>query len=152
MAVTVWSQSSKRPNFSGTWVLDLPASHLEYKDAPIASTFVIRHNEPDFHLKRVHVYRDGKQDTWGINLITDGRHEVVRKDGPNREVTRMYWDDDVLVLDEKTTAPDGSFGTNVVRYSLSKDGNTMTASEHEEYPGGKLTNRWVFERLAAERK
>jgi hypothetical protein len=57
-----------------------------------------------------------------------------------------------LVLDEKTTAPDGSFGTNVVRYSLSKDGNTMTASEHEEYTGGKLTNRWVFERQAAKGK
>ena len=145
---TCFGQSDGRPNFSGTWVLNLRASKLELKDAPTASTFNIRHTEPNFHLKRTHVYADGKRDTWRIDLISDGKHKVVRKDGPNRDVTRMYWDRDVLVLDEKVTAPDGSFGTNVVRYSLSNNGNTMTALEHEEYPGGQLTNQWVFDRQA----
>ena len=146
MTVTVLAQLAAKPNFSGTWILDLPSSKLEYKDAPVASTFNIQHHEPNFHLQRTHVYKDGQHDTWGIDLITDGKHEVVRKDGDNREVTRMYWDGDTLVLDEKATAPDGSSGTNLVRYSLSQDGKTMTALEHEEYPGGKLTNRWVFKR------
>ena len=146
VVATGFAQSEARPNFSGTWVLNLSASKLELKDAPTASTFNIRHTEPNFHLKRTHVYTDGKHDTWGIDLITDGKHEVVRKDGPNRDVTRMYWDHDVLILDEKVTAPDGSFGTNVVRYSLSANGNTMTALEHEKYPGGQLTNQWVFDK------
>lgn len=146
MIVAGLAQSADKPNFSGTWILNLSASNLVSKDSPVASTFIIQHKEPSFHLKRTHVYRDGKSDTWGIDLITDGKHEVVRKEGADREVTRMYWDDDVLVLDEKTTAPDGSFGTNVVRYSLSDNGNAMTAIEHEEWPGGKLTNRWVFQK------
>jgi len=57
---------------------------------------------------------------------------------------RMYWDGDVLVLDMKLQAADGSTGTNVVRYNLSADGKTMTALEHEEHPGVNVTNRWVF--------
>jgi len=143
---TASAQSNAKPNFSGTWVLNVPASKLELKNPPIASTFTIHHREPNFHLKRTHVYANGKRDTWGIDLITDGKHEVVRKDGPARDVTRMYWDNSVLVLDEKETAPDGSFGTNVVRYTLSENGKTMTALEHEEYPGGRLTNKWVFDK------
>ena len=146
VAATGFAQSEAKPNFSGTWILNLGASKLELRSAPTASTFNIRHTDPNFRLNRTHVYADGKRDTWGIDLITDGKHQVVRKDGPNRDVTRMYWDHNVLVLDEKVTAPDGSFGTNVVRYSLSEDGNTMTALEHEEYPGGKLTDRWVFKK------
>jgi hypothetical protein len=141
------AQTAAKPNFSGTWILNLRESRLELgKDAPTASTFHIRHEEPHFHLRRTHVFSDGKSDTWGIDLVTDGKHEVIRDDGPNRDVTRMYWDNDVLVLDEKETAPDGSFGTNVVRYSLSPDGKKLTALEHEEYPGGKRTNRWVFDK------
>lgn len=143
---TVFAQSNAKPNFSGTWVLNARASKLELKNPPVASTFTIQHEEPNFHLKRTHVYARGKRDTWGIDLVTDGKHEVVRKDGPNRDVTRMYWDNSVLVLDEKVTAPDGSFGTNVVRYTLSENGEVMTALEHEEYPGGQLTNKWVFDR------
>ena len=143
---TAFAQSNAKPNFSGTWVLNTAASKLELKNPPIASTFTIQHREPNFHLKRTHVFANGKRDTWGIDLITDGKHKVVRKDGPARDVTRMYWDNAVLVLEEKETAPDGSFGTNVVRYTLSEDGKTMTASEHEEYPGGQLTNKWVFDK------
>jgi hypothetical protein len=148
-AATVFAQPNAKPNFSGTWILNTSASKLELKHPPIASTFTILHNEPDFHLKRTHVYADGKHDTWGIDLITDGKYEVIRKDGPDRDVTKMYWDNTALVLDEKVTAPDGSFGTNVVRYTLSDNGRTMTALEHEEYPGGQLTNKWVFEKQTA---
>jgi hypothetical protein len=151
VSLSLLAQSAAQPNLSGTWLLDLAASDLHFKKSPIASTFTIRHNDPNFHLKRTHVYRDGKRDTWSIDLITDGKHEVVRSDGPNRDVTRMYWDNDVLVLDEKSTAPDGSFGTNVVRYSLSKDEKTLTAQEHEEHPGGQLTNRWVLRKQTVQK-
>jgi hypothetical protein len=144
----VLAQSVQMPNFSGTWILNLQRSKLEVKDPPVTATFVIQHREPEFHLKRTHVYRDGQRDTRSHNLITDGKHEEVQNEGSIRNVTRMYWDGDVLVLDMKSTATDGSTGTNVVRYSLSADRNTMTALEREEFPGGKRTNLWVYERQA----
>ena len=146
LMITSSLESAEKPNFSGTWIFNPQTSRLEIKDAPIASTFIIQHREPNFHLKRTHVYPDGKRDTWGIDLITDGKHEVVRKHGQDRDVTRMYWDNDVLVLDERITAPDGQMGTNVVRYSLSSNGRNLIALEHEEFPDGKVTNRWVFDK------
>lgn len=99
-------------------------------------------------MKRTHIYHDVKyNNTWSIALITDGKHEVVEHDGSGgRAVTRMYWDKNVLILDMRITDARGLTGTNVVRYSLSTDGKTMTALEHEEYPGAKLTNSWVFEK------
>ena len=63
----------------------------------------------------------------------------------------MYWEGDVLVFDEKAVTKDGT-GTNVVRYSLSADGNTLTAIEHDEIPSASWTNRWVFDKQAAEAK
>jgi hypothetical protein len=142
----VWAQSAQKPNFSGTWILNLQKSTLEVWDQPIAATFIIQHHESEFHLKRTHIYRDGERDTWSHDLITDGRHKEVQNEGTIREVTRMYWDGDVLVLDMKSTATDGSTGTNVVRYSLSVDGNTMTTIEREDFPGGRRTNLWVYDR------
>ena len=144
--VAATAQALPKPDFSGTWIFNPQKSKIEYKNVPVASTFIIQHQEPAFHLKRTHVYRDGKQDTRDIDLVTDGKHEVVQNEGPYRRVTRMYWDGDALVLDMKITAADGSTGTNVVRYSLSRDRHTMTALERHEDPDGKVTNRWVFDR------
>jgi hypothetical protein len=140
---TLCVQSEPRPNFSGT----LQKSRLEIKNSPIASKFIIKHREPKWHLKRTHIYSGGKHNTWSISLITDGQHEQVQHDGSGGQaITRMYWDGDVLVLDMRITDARGLTGANVVRYSLSTDGRTMTALEHEEYPGAKLTNSWVFEK------
>ncbi len=142
---TLYAQSERRPNFTGTWILNPQKSKLESENPPIASKFIIQHRDPRWRLKRTHIYRDGMHNTWSITLTTDGKHEAVQHDGSGGQaITRMYWDGNVLVLDMRLTDARGLTGSNVVRYSLSTDGKTMTALEHEEYPGGKVTNEWVF--------
>ena len=44
---------------------------------------------------------------------------------------KMYWQGNSLVLDQKITTSDGSKATDVVTYSLSPDGNTLQAVEHQ---------------------
>jgi hypothetical protein len=140
------SQPAPKPDFSGTWVLNLQRSKIEIANPPAASTFTIRHKEPAFHLERTHTYSSGRTNTWSIDLVTDGKHEVTATEGSTSSRTRMYWEGDALVLDMTITTADGESGTNVVHYTLSPDGKTFTALERQEFPWAKHTNRWVFDR------
>jgi hypothetical protein len=144
-ATLMYAQQGGKPDFSGTWVMNVQKS--EVKDPPVSSVFKIVHREPAYHWSATHVYQDGKNDTARLDLITDGKHEATRKYRGYKSHIRMYWEGDVLVLDEKAVTKDGT-GTNVVRYSLSADGKTLTAIEHDEIPSASWTNRWVFDRQA----
>src|SRR5581483_6753043 len=81
------AQNVSKPNFTGTWIFNPQASTME-GSAPSASTFFVKHEEPHFHLSRTHVF-NGKSDTWSIDLITDGKHEVVEHNAYYTARTRM---------------------------------------------------------------
>ncbi len=146
MMATGLAQAAKKPNFSGTWVLNMHKSRLGMPAVPVASTWVIQHSGTKFHLERTDIYSSGLHDKRSIDLVTDGKQETVQQDGPYREVSRMYWAGKALVWDARITTTDGSVGTTVIRCNLSPDGNTLTAIEQDENPGGKWANHWVFER------
>ena len=137
-------QPTRRPDFSGRWLLDLDRSDIKGDNPPVSSIFVIEHKEPRWHLSRTHIYANGKSDTQNIDLVTTERKESVhRKDGYTVS-SRMYWEGESLVLDEKISGPGGWRGTNLVKYSLSDNGKTLIALEREEDSKSKTTNRWVF--------
>jgi hypothetical protein len=143
IALTEGCGGRLKPNFSGTWDLSLSTSRLE-SSPPDSSTFYIEHHEPSFRLKRTHVF-NGKPYTWGIDLITEGKEvEQREKDGtPFR--ARLTWEGDALIFNSYWL--DGEpRTTNIVKYTLSKDGNIFTADEH--LAGKKVNhhNVWVFNR------
>jgi hypothetical protein len=136
--------SGDKPDFSGTWVLNLQKSHLEADFGTQSGTFTVDHKEPAFRFRRVFI-AGGKEDAASYELTTDGHEKVVP--GPGRTTTsRLYWDGDVLVLDEKIVLADGRAATNVVRYSLSDGGRTLVADEKFRGPFHKHDNLWVADR------
>ena len=137
-------QPARRPDFSGRWLLDLDRSSIKGDNPPVSSIFVIQHKEPRWRLSRTHIYSSGKSDTQYIDLITTERKESVRREGSYTVSSRMYWEGDSLVLDEKISGPGGWRGTNLVKYSLADNGKTLIALEREEDSKSKTTNRWVF--------
>jgi hypothetical protein len=146
-AALVYAQPGGKPNFSGTWVMNAQESKVEIKNPPVSSVFKIVHQEPAYHWGATHVYQGGKSHVASLDLITDAKHKAIRKYRGYKSHIRMYWEGDVLVFDERAITKYGT-GTNVVRYSLSTDGNTLTAIEHDEIPSASWTNRWVFDRQA----
>jgi hypothetical protein len=138
------SLAAPKPDFSGTWVLNLGKSKLQIQEKLDRASFTIDHKEPAFRFSRVFVV-GGKEDALSYDLTTDGREKVVTE--PDRTSTsRLYWDGDVLVLDERIVLKDGREATNVVRYSLLDGGQTLVAEEKFRGPVHKHDNLWVADR------
>ena len=131
-----------KPNFSGEWYFVPTKSKLQIP-APASGTFRIEHREPAIKIARTFI-REGKSDTWGIEMTTDGK-EVVQEGNGQTSRARLYWEGSDLVLDEKITLKDRQ-ATNVVKYHLSNGDKTLTASESFHGPILKYDNTWVFEK------
>ena len=131
-----------RPDFSGTWVLDLARSSLEIP-APDSSIFVIDHDEPQLVAERTHAL-GGETNTVRTVMSTDGVLRSVRVG--NLEIpTRVYWDDDALVLEQEWSQGEVHI-SNHVRYTLSDDGGTMVADEQMRAGSDSHHNVWTFRR------
>jgi hypothetical protein len=136
------AQTARKPNFSGTWKMNLEKSRLQ-TPAPDSSTLTIDHKEPSFRLSRTHVVKE-RPDTFSIGLTTDGK-ELVTNDPGETAYNRCYWEGDTLVFAARIVRKDRE-ATNVVKYSLSPDGKQLTANEQFRGPIVKYDNIWVFDR------
>jgi len=133
-----------KPDLSGTWVLSLAQCQLQFPPKLDSGTITIEHRDPAFRFSRTFVV-GGKEDSVSYELTTDGREKVVKE--PGRTTTsRMSWEGDVLVLDERIVLANGREATNVVRYSLRDGGRTLVAEEKFRAPFHKHDNLWVAER------
>lgn len=131
-----------KPNFTGTWTW-VPARSVLEIPPPDATVFVIRHQEPLLVISRTHVVGDTR-DTFSLDLTTDGQPISVEQSG--RQLRgHAYWDGDTLVFDT-TIVRAGEEATNVVRYTLSGDRETLVAEERFRSGSLNYDNLWLFER------
>ncbi len=134
--------AADRPNFSGEWSLNLTRSTLATKGIE-AGTARIVHREPAFSFARTFTTKDGP-DSVSYEMTTDATEKVARE-GKKTRHSRLYWEGDQLVLDEKIELG-GRTATNVVRYSLADGGKTLIAKESFRGPKFQYENSWVFDR------
>lgn len=137
-----------KPNLSGTWVFNAQKSTLKVT-APTSMTLQIQQNDPQISFARTQVYGDQNFD-WKLEAVADGQKEVVQTMPAYTTNSRVYWEGNSLVLDQKISAPDGTKVNDQVTYSLADDGKTLLAVEHETTVGakGSVTNKWIYEKKA----
>ncbi|HUI82854.1 MAG TPA: hypothetical protein VL240_01455 [Candidatus Binatia bacterium] len=135
-----------RPNLSGTWVLDVQKSTLKIPP-PSSMTLQIDHSDPQVRFTRTQTYNNQTFD-WKLETVAGGEKEVVQKSPFYTTASRVYWQGDSLVIDQKITASDGTTVTDMVTYSLAADGKTLQAVERQATVGGKgsTTNKWVYDK------
>jgi hypothetical protein len=131
-------------DFSGEYVLDRTASALSAGAAAVQSAVMrIDHREPVFRCSANFVFVDGKTFPFSFELLTDGREAA----GGESEVSRMYWQDDALVSEYRTTTPE-----DVVimswQYELIDSGRGLQATERIRGGGRDQDNVWRFARSA----
>jgi hypothetical protein len=134
--------SASKPNLSGTWVLDLSRSSFEITP-PDSSTFAIEHVEPTLTAERTHVY-GGVVNVVQTRLTTDSVVTTVQV-GDLEIPTRVYWEGDVLILDQAWSQGDVRI-TNLVRYTLEDEGQTLVADETMQAGPDSHHNVWTFAR------
>lgn len=147
--LAVYGQAPEsKPNFSGTWIFDAQKSSLEVP-APSTMTMQIDQSDPQVRFSRTQVYGNQSFD-WKLDILADGQKEVVQKSPRYTANSRLYWQGNSLVLDQKITAPDGTTMNDLVTYSLADDGKTLQGVERQATVGakGSTTNKWVYDKKA----
>jgi hypothetical protein len=113
-----------KSDFSGEYVLDRRASTLSSGAAAVQRAAVrIEHREPVLRYWAKFV-DDGKTVAYSFERLTDGREVAV---GEN-EVSRLYWEGDALVSEDRTGTPDPVL-TISWRYELIDSGRRLRAIE-----------------------
>jgi hypothetical protein len=134
-----------RPNYSGTWKLNVEKSDFGPLPPPNSRTDVIAHAEPSL---KVHTVNDdpaqGKQD-YTLSMASDGK-EVTNNAGDIEVKNTASWEGANLVVGTKLSVQ----GTDIAvkaTWLLSPDGKTMTQNAHIVADAlGELDQKMVFEK------
>ena len=134
-----------KPDFSGEWTLNVPASTLSPIVAPAAQSGVLRieHHEPSLKCQMT-IVLDGKPFESNFEMLSNSR-EIAATDGGRRIVSSLRWDGDALVAAWKIEIPNGEM-TIAFRYELQDGGRRIRAAEQLRGGGRDQDNVWVFER------
>ena len=136
-------EQSAKPNFTGTWNW-APTKSLFQTRGPDSSVFIISHDDPSWKVERTHV-SGGETNHRLTESMTDGILTTT-KVGLTETVRTLAWDGNSLVLRFSESRNGESISEGEVRYSLSDDGQTLTADERATNEIGFYRNIWVFVR------
>lgn len=115
----------QKPNFTGEWTLNVPASALSPAVAPVVQGGFVRieHREPTVS---VH-----------LSIVMDGKPFDARFERPSE------WDGRALLFSDTFPTPEGEL-TITFRYELEDDGRRVRASETLR-GAREQDNVWVFD-------
>lgn len=131
VALATAAYAQKKPDFSGTWLIDQAATGAASgaaapggANAPAAGMagggLVIKHDGDSFTVQPA-----GNTGTLSYSYKLDGAERDV-KSGSVALKARARWEADKVVVDQTRTGPDGTPATTTTTYSLDKDGNLWT--------------------------
>ena len=136
--------SGAKPNYSGTWKLNVSKSDFGPIPGPDSRTDIIDHQDP---MLKVSTSQDGgpqgKQE-YTLSITTDGKESVNTPGGLELKSTGG-WDANNLVVNTKLKFQDNDVAIKTT-WQLSDDGKTLTQSAHLNTPMGELDQKMVFER------
>jgi hypothetical protein len=137
------AHAQAKPNFSGTWKVNVAKSEFGAMPAPDNRTDQVTHAEPDL---KVHVTQGSQMGDMNYDAAytTDGKESTNTANG-NVFKSTVKWDGDDLSIDTK-----GSFnGTEFTakdRWTLAEDGKTMTVQRHLASAMGETDQKIVYEK------
>lgn len=134
---------AQKPNFSGTWRMNVAKSDFGPLPAPESRTDVIEHSDPNLKDSVSAQGAQGKQE-FTANYTTDGK-EVTNKIGPREVKSTASWEGNNLVVNSRTSFNDNDI-TIKSTWSLSEDGKILTQNAHFTSPMGEADQKVVFEK------
>lgn len=144
LGASLSTSGQSKPDFSGEWILNRPASRLSPGAEAVQSGVVrIEHREPEFRYKATLV-SEGKPFEYAYELLTDGR-EVTGTQLGRATVSSLRWDGDALVFTGRVQGANAE--TNVsFRYELLDGGRRLRGVEQVRGSGRDQDNVWIFDK------
>jgi len=135
--------AQQKPNFTGSWKLNVAKSDFGEDPAPKSRTDVITHKDPSLTDQ---VSIEGAKGTQEYTAVytTDGK-EVVNKQGARELHSIFHWDGGKLVNDSTLHVNDEDIIIKQI-WILSADGNTITQKVHYDTPEGESDHTLVYEK------
>jgi hypothetical protein len=135
--------AQQKPDFSGTWKLNVAKSEFGVLPAPDSRTDVITHKDPSLSAKVTAEGARGKQE-FTANYTTDGK-EAVNKMGEREIKSTVKWAGSSLVVSSKFVFNDADV-VGEANWTLSSDGKTLTINQHYASSLGDVDQKFVFEK------
>lgn len=132
-----------KPDFSGTWKLNVAKSDFGALPGPSSRTDVITHKEPSLTDEVTAEAGETKQH-YTAKYTTDGK-EVTNQMGPREVKSTMKWEGGNLVINSKFSYS-GSDVTGQSTWSLSSDGKILTVNIHYISAMGETDQKAVYEK------
>lgn len=135
--------AQSKPNFSGTWKLNVGKSDFGVLPPSNGRTDVIDHQDPNLKDSVSDDAAQGKQE-YTLAMTTDGK-EAINRPGGLEMKNVATWDASNLVVNTKLQFQ-GSDVSIKTSWALSDDGKTLTESAHFESAMGETDQKLVFEK------
>jgi hypothetical protein len=119
--------AQQKPDFSGTWKLNVAKSDFGVLGGPDSRTDVITHKEPSLTDDVTSEGAQGKQQ-YTVKYTTDGK-EATNQVGPREIKSTLKWDGSNLVISSKFMYNDAEV-LGQATWALSADGKTLTINVH----------------------
>jgi hypothetical protein len=132
-----------KPNYSGTWKLNVAKSEFGPIPGPDSRTDVIEHNDPALKVSTKQDGAQGKQE-YTLNMTTDGK-EMTNTPGGLEVKSTGGWEANNLVMNVKLKLQDNDVALKTT-WLLSEDGKILTQNQHIATAMGELDQKMVFEK------
>jgi hypothetical protein len=148
--VAAFAQSSSdstsvRPDFSGTWRLNVQRSGPILPRGLEALTLVIDHHDPFIRSFETRTGSGQVKKIVETEAEIDGREHVSQPKPGSTEKLRQGWAGDAL-LKHWELSEDGKTYISDIRQTLSGGGKVLVMSEHYQEPGLERIRDWIFEK------
>jgi hypothetical protein len=145
MPASTPAASGAKPNFSGTWKLNVAKSDFGVMPPPEFRTDIIDHSEPALKVTTSTNGAEGKQD-FTITLTTDGK-EAVNTIMGSEVKSVAAWEGPTLVVTSKLRFNDTDVTIKSV-YVLGEDGKTLNVVSHIASAMGEMDQKYIYEKGA----
>jgi hypothetical protein len=145
LAAAVVAAQDAKPDFSGTWTLDLAKSDFGPMPPPDSLVSVIEHKEPNFKITTTQKGQQGEL-TNVRALTTDGKEAVnkLQTMGGEQDVKSITkWNGRLLTTSFSLDAQ-GAMIDITDTFALSDDGKLLTVTRSLKTPQGDFTSTMVF--------
>ena len=127
---------AQKPNFTGTWVLNLEKSQLESRPKGLTSSvFVIKQEDDKYNLTRYHIFGDKKKKI-SFKMLADGQTRRVKVLFKGK----LEWKENSL----QASIWNKGF-SNIVNYKFGNNQNEFIADEVYNSKPHNHHNIWIFD-------